>query len=75
MLFGDIYGYWRHLASRADGIVFWVVTFGRGKPLKSRGEAGPVGQTWTFAVNSIPSAFMTAIVVFSVGLPFSLNDR
>ncbi len=30
---------------------------------------------WAFAVSSIPSAFMTAIVVFSVGLPSSLNER
>jgi hypothetical protein len=28
-----------------------------------------------FAVNSIPRAFITASVVLSVGLPFSLNDR
>jgi hypothetical protein len=27
------------------------------------------------AVNSIPRAFITASVVLSVGLPFSLNDR
>jgi hypothetical protein len=32
-------------------------------------------QAWTFAVSSIPSAFMTAIVVFNVGLPFSLTER
>jgi len=29
----------------------------------------------TFAVSSIPRAFMTARVVFKVGLPFSLNER
>lgn len=29
----------------------------------------------TLAVNSIPSAFITAIVVFNVGLPCSLSDR
>lgn len=28
-----------------------------------------------FAVSAIPSAFMTASVVFRVGLPFSLKDR
>jgi hypothetical protein len=28
-----------------------------------------------FAVSSIPRAFITASVVLSVGLPFSLNDR
>ena len=27
------------------------------------------------AVSSIPSAFITAIVVFKVGLPFVLNER
>jgi antitoxin (DNA-binding transcriptional repressor) of toxin-antitoxin stability system len=32
-------------------------------------------QTATLAVNSIPSAFITAIVVFNVGLPCSLSDR
>jgi hypothetical protein len=36
---------------------------------------GPETQVGTFAVNSIPSAFMTDSVVFSVGLPFALNDR
>ncbi len=36
---------------------------------------GPLIQAATFAVNSIPNAFITAIVVFNVGLPFSLNDR
>ena len=30
---------------------------------------------WGFAVSSIPSAFITAIVVFKVGLPFVLNER
>src|SRR5665213_3967166 len=39
------------------------------------GVERPIDQACTFAVNSIPSAFITAIVVFSVGLPFSLNDR
>jgi hypothetical protein len=29
----------------------------------------------TLAVNSMPNAFMTASVVFKVGLPFSLNER
>jgi len=29
----------------------------------------------TFAVSSMPSAFMTASVVFNVGLPFALNER
>lgn len=28
-----------------------------------------------FAVSSMPSAFITAMVVFRVGLPFSLNER
>ena len=37
--------------------------------LASRPYAG------TLAVNSIPSAFITAIVVFNVGLPCSLSDR
>jgi hypothetical protein len=37
--------------------------------------AGADPQAWTFAVNSMPSAFIPAIVVFSVGLPFSLNER
>jgi hypothetical protein len=39
------------------------------------GAANGAAQAGTLAVNSIPSAFMTAMVVFSVGLPFSLNDR
>ena len=29
----------------------------------------------TLAVSSMPKAFMTASVVFKVGLPFSLNER
>ena len=28
-----------------------------------------------FTVSSIPSAFITAIVVFKVGLPLALNER
>jgi hypothetical protein len=32
-------------------------------------------QAGTLAVNSIPNAFITAIVVFNVGLPCSLSDR
>lgn len=32
-------------------------------------------QAWGFTVNSMPSDFMTASVVFSVGLPFSLKER
>jgi len=31
--------------------------------------------TWGFAMSSIPNAFITAIVVFKVGLPFALNER
>jgi hypothetical protein len=34
-----------------------------------------VHATCDFAVSSIPSAFITAIVVFSVGFPLLLNDR
>ncbi len=33
------------------------------------------GPATTFAVSSRPSAFMTASVVFKVGLPFALNER
>ncbi len=34
------------------------------------------GSSWCgFAVKSIPSARMTANIVFSVGLPCSLNER
>ena len=32
-------------------------------------------QLQTLTVNPIPSAFITASVVFSVGFPFSLNER
>lgn len=34
-----------------------------------------VGHARTFAVSSIPRAYITASVVFRVGFPLSLNDR
>ena len=39
---------------------------------RKRSRYAPAG---TFAVSSMPSAFITASVVFNVGLPFSLNER
>ncbi len=38
-------------------------------------ESVSQGQGQTLAVSSMPKAFMTASVVFKVGLPFSLNER
>ena len=45
-----------------------------GQPAKAHGLLGQAAEG-IFAVSSIPSACITASVVFSVGFPFSLNDR
>ncbi len=47
-------------------------------PGKKRGRfplIAPQAASGTFAVNSIPSAFITASVDFKVGLPSSLKER
>jgi len=46
-----------------------------GLALETQDSRSPHPAASVFAVNRTPSAFITANVVFSVGFPFSLNDR
>jgi hypothetical protein len=47
----------------------------RGRQIATDTYVARACQAFAFAVNSIPSAFITASVVLRVGLPFSLNER